>query len=357
MRHVSVLLATVLLLLLGGFPRARAQEAPVLVMGTKESPPFAMKDDTGQWTGISIEIWSRVAQDLGVSTKYVEVAEVEDLLDGVASGRFDLASSAVTVTAEREKKCDFSYPYFFTGLAIAVAPHGAPWRAVVRGLLSPSFWKVVGGMMLLLLLVGILVWWIEAKANPDHFGGGAQRGIGSGFWWAAVTMTTVGYGDKAPRTGLGRGVALIWMFAGIVLISILTAAITSTLTVSQLGSPIRGPDDLHGVRVVGVQGTSSVDYLDTHGVHYQPVDSLQVALDLVAAGKADCVVYDEPLLRYQIRTDYQGKVVILPGIFDRQQYAIALPPRSRYRERINISILEQIQSDWWDATLRRYLGD
>ncbi|WP_339151139.1 transporter substrate-binding domain-containing protein [Rhizobium sp. T1470] len=37
-----------------------------LVIGTKEAPPFAMKDADGNWSGISIELWREVAQKLGL---------------------------------------------------------------------------------------------------------------------------------------------------------------------------------------------------------------------------------------------------------------------------------------------------
>lgn len=55
-----------------------------------------------------------------------------------------------------------------------------------------------------------------------------------GFWWSAVTMTTVGHGDKSPKTFEGRIISLIRMFAGIILISTDTAFITSTLTIKKM---------------------------------------------------------------------------------------------------------------------------
>ena len=47
------------------------------------------------------------------------------------------------------------------------------------------------------------------------------------FWWAIVTMTTVGYGDFAPSSGAGRLFAVIIMFGGISLTALLTATISS----------------------------------------------------------------------------------------------------------------------------------
>jgi ABC-type amino acid transport substrate-binding protein len=268
-----------------------------------------------------------------------------------------MAIGAISVTAEREARFDFSYPYFLTGLAIAVEPQDKPWLQVARGFLSLSFWKIAGAIITILLLVGILIWRAERHANPRDFGGRAHHGIGSGFWWAAVTMTTVGYGDKSPRTIAGRVVALLWMFTAVLLISVITAAITSTLTVSRLGSSIEGPADLPSARIACVPGTTGEVYLETHGLSFQPADSLAEALDMLAHREVNCVVHDAPLLKYLVRKRFPGRAETLPGIFDRQEYAILLPQASSWREQINYQLLLSIQSDWWDDTLERYLGE
>ncbi|WP_320044731.1 ion channel [uncultured Desulfobacter sp.] len=77
--------------------------------------------------------------------------------------------------------------------------------------LNCDFLEVIFTLFMLLLLVGFLIWFFEKDKNREQFGGSPFSGIGSGFWWSAVTMTTVGYGDKAPRTVAGRFVGLIWM--------------------------------------------------------------------------------------------------------------------------------------------------
>jgi voltage-gated potassium channel len=52
--------------------------------------------------------------------------------------------------------------------------------------------------------------------------------IGSGLWWAAQTVTTVGYGDHVPTNVAGRLVAVLVMLLGIGFLTVITAAITST---------------------------------------------------------------------------------------------------------------------------------
>lgn len=52
---------------------------------------------------------------------------------------------------------------------------------------------------------------------------------GSGLWWSAQTITTVGYGDKVPTNTEGRLVAVFVMVTGLGFMSVVTAAITAAL--------------------------------------------------------------------------------------------------------------------------------
>ena len=58
--------------------------------------------------------------------------------------------------------------------------------------------------------------------------GGTYPSIGAGLWWAAQTVTTVGYGDNVPENLAGRLVAVLVMLLGIGFLTVITASITST---------------------------------------------------------------------------------------------------------------------------------
>lgn len=337
---------------------AREQPLPTrrLVVGTKEAPPFAIKSKDGKWTGISIELWREIASELKLSFEFREL-DLKALLQGVADGSVDVGVAALTITPEREKAFDFTHPFYSTGLGIAVSlKNERPWLTVLKRFLSLAFFKVVAALTALLLAVGLLVWWFERKKNVDQFGGGPAKGIGAGFWWSAVTMTTVGYGDKAPRTTGGRAVALIWMFAAIIIISSFTAAITSSLTVSQLEPLVQGPQDLPKARVGTIPDTTSAQYLEDKIISFERYRTSQEGLEAIARGEIDAFVYDAPLLRYLINQKFRGRLVVLPNTFLRQDYSIALPSGSPLREPINLVLLHKIREDAWHETIRRVIG-
>jgi ABC-type amino acid transport substrate-binding protein len=171
-------------------------------------------------------------------------------------------------------------------------------------------------------------------------------------------MTTVGYGDKAPVTIAGRLVALVWMFASIIIISGITAAIASALTVSQLSTGIAGPSDLPDVRVATVAGTTSEKYLDENLIQFErATETPQAALQALAAGEVDAVVYDAPVLRYLVKEHHHGQLRVLPREFEPQSYAIAMPSGTARLEAINRVILRHTSETEWKDMVKRYLGE
>lgn len=328
----------------------------ILTVAVKPAAPFVIPQANGEYTGISIALWEQIAAQLNLDYEYQET-DLGTLLDGVAQGRFDLGVGALTITAEREARFDFSQPFFTSELAIAVASKKTPgWLLVAERFLSLEFLSAAAALFAVLLLAGFLVWLFERRHHSEQFSHKPVRGIAAGIWWAAVTMTTVGYGDKAPQTLGGRLVATVWMFTAVIVIASFTASIASSLTVGQLSTGISGPQDLAKVQVGSLPDSTSADYLDAHGIGYQEFAQLTGALDALIAEKVDAVVYDAPLLRYQLGQRGGGEVRLLPNGFDPQNYGFALPDGSEMRESLDRELLALTAEPSWQATLQRYLG-
>ncbi|MET0028603.1 MAG: transporter substrate-binding domain-containing protein [Candidatus Thiodiazotropha sp.] len=333
---------------------AAATSDQTWVVATRMAPPFAIKTDDG-WEGITIELLERIAEEQGRTLEFRETG-LREMLQLTAKGQVDMAAAALTVTAEREKQVDFTHPFYTSGLGVVVPRKPAlSWLDALKRVSSGAFLQSAGALLGVLTLVGILVWLAERRRN-DQFPAHPVKGVGSGIWWSAVTMTTVGYGDKAPATLVGRMLGLIWMFASIIIISGFTAAIATSLTVGQLEQSINSIDDFHGKRLLTVEGSTSAAFLDEKLVRYQTVPGVEEALQRLAAGEADAVVYDLPILRYWASNRFAGSLRVLPNRFLHQDYGIALPPGSSLRETLNRDILSIIEGSEWPRMVQGYLG-
>lgn len=332
-------------------------EEEEVVIGIRVVPPFVMPVDEANpdagYEGITIQLWEHIASELDLEYRYEE-RDIAGLLAGVENGELYAAASALTITADREEQVDFTHPFYVTGLGIAVAytPTNI-WQAFLA-VFSAEFLYIVGFLFIVLLFWGALVWAAERRANAEEFGGSPVQGIGSGFWWAAVTMTTVGYGDKSPRSFAGRVIGLIWMFMAVIIISFFTASIASSLTVTQLDSRIAGEDDLAFVRVGILENSATQLYMDEHNLRYTHFSSIDAGLKAISEGQVDAFVHDAPIIRYESSRSFRNEVRVLPNTFNDQYYGIALPAEAPYRNEINKLLLDYISSDAWQQVETQY---
>jgi len=82
-------------------------------------------------------------------------------------------------------------------------------------------------LVLLSVLTIVLVCSALELAFEQHAPGSTIHSFGDALWWAIVTVTTVGYGDKYPVSAGGRGVAVVLMLTGIGLVGVLSATVAS----------------------------------------------------------------------------------------------------------------------------------
>ena len=95
-------------------------QQPLVVGMDATYRPFEYVDESGQITGVSVEIGREIARDLGREVVFRNI-NFDGLILALKTGAIDLSISSMTATPERAKSIDFSDPYAKTGLSVLVA--------------------------------------------------------------------------------------------------------------------------------------------------------------------------------------------------------------------------------------------
>ncbi|WP_029036419.1 transporter substrate-binding domain-containing protein [Salinimicrobium xinjiangense] len=323
-----------------------------LVIGLTEAPPFVIyKDD--KFSGLSIESWQLVNRRLNSEYEYRYYNSLEDLLLAVESGEVDFSINPITVTDQRMQRMDFSQPYFISYTGIARKSGSAFW-AYLSNIFSWNFFSAILILVGVIFIFGFMVWVFERKKNSEEFGNGG-RGILQGFWWSAVTMTTVGYGDKAPRTLGGRFVGLIWMFMAIIMISTLTAGIASSLTVQNMQDEINSIQDLERFDVITVKSSSAQELLDQYQISSKKVLNAAEGIEALLQDEASTFVYDQPILNFLIEEKKLGdELVVLEKSLKKDYYSYTFPLDSPLLDTINPVLIGSLKSMEWLNLIKDY---
>ena len=320
-------------------------------VGIAELPPFAFQS-SDQWDGVAVQLWREVADDMGLTFRFVSMV-LDEVEAQVARGDLELAITGVA-QAEAEGRVDFSTPYYTTTLAVATPRTQSLW-GIVNGLFTPRFARIVVFLSLALLVVGLLIWAIERRSNEENFGGerNVAEGIGAGFWWAAVTMTTIGYGDKAPATFWGRAVAFLWMLVAMGITASLTAALVSVVGTGSGG--LKVPGDLRDKTVGSVADTHITAYLDQEEITFQTFDAALAGLRALQAGELEAFVANEATLRFLKSENSDLRFQVTATNAAPQRYAFVLPEDSDLNEVFNQTLLRRLNSRPYERLLERYL--
>ena len=333
---------------LGDTTSDEAAPGGTLTVAARALPPFVIYENRA-YSGFEVELVRLLGAKLGMDVEIHAVDTVAKQIDDITRGVARLGLGGVAITESREEVVDFSLPVLDSGLTIltttedsrglddrivaffdAVASSDLPWLLVVFGVA--------------VLIAAHLIWWLERHHNPD-FAVPYRRGIWDSFYWSVVTMSTVGYGDKVARGTRGRMLALVWIALGTLVFASFTAAIASSLAVSELRSELSGPSDLPGRRVATATHSAAETYLPSIGVGPVLVEDIDEAYRLLAEGEVDAVVFDAPVLQFHASREGAGEVATVGSDFQRVQYGLMLSEDdAELRERINIALLELIES-------------
>lgn len=358
MKKITVVLAWVLL-----YTTTFATLESIKIITTPFSP-FVIEQDQ-VLSGFSIELWKKIAEKTRLPNTINITKNLPAVYTALESNLNTIAIGALPVTLKNEKRINHSIPIYKSGNLILSLKN--PNQYHIFGSYSAAFFgvffsldvlKVILILILLLFISANIVWFSEREKNPDMFPKKYTKGIWESFWWSSVTITTVGYGDKTPKSIVGRLCALVWMFAGIFIISYFTATISSSQTVSNLENKFNEPHDLIGKQVGTAKGNSSTHYLRRIGVRMFEFDSIDIAYTALKKGLISAVVFDAPVLQYYVKQQNTPLFNLSSTVFQETFYSFGLAPNCppERLEQINQALLLLHENGEYNYLYEQWFG-
>lgn len=318
-------------------------QARKLRVGVSGSPPFVIQENNS-FQGISLDVWQQVAEDNGLVYDLVLQGSPEAGIAAVDQGQIDVLVGPISITPRRLAMpgVDFTQPYYL-GKSGVLLPLDS---ATVFSRLKVFFgWAVISSILVLisvLMVVGSLIWLAERRNNSEQFPKRWLPGIASGMWFAVVTLTTVGYGDKAPISPTGRGITALWMVISLIAVSSLTASLASAFTLFLAGARdpmINSPLQLQQRRVATIEGTSGVELAERGSMRVLKTKNLNHGIELLLSEQAEALIFDQPAMRHHIKQNPQLAVQLAPFTLAEESYGFVFKTGNPLRNALNVSIL------------------
>lgn len=312
----------------------------IIRVGIENDPPFVIKNANGKWTGISIELWKRVAEKLKIKYRFIPVSLKNSSFEQAYNQTDVIATLSVRLV--NEKRRALTHPYLYTGLGIAVKKEkGGILKYVPKNTIL-----LIGAFFLVALLNGVVIWILERKSN-DLFGGKAHLGILAGVIWTMEAIISREHELSNRKTS--RFYRFFWIFACLCFISIMTAEISSMLTANKLNK-VNNEFDLYHLKV-GYQGGIARKYLNDHYVISKEYPTIEEALKGLNRGEIDAVVYPQPNLIFHATHRFRNKIMVASVTFSNFGFGFGINNDALDLKKLNMAMLEVIESFEWNQYL------
>ncbi|MBM4099372.1 MAG: transporter substrate-binding domain-containing protein [Planctomycetes bacterium] len=330
-----------------------------LRVGIADLPPWTIppSEKVPYWSGLAAQAWKDVTTELKLDYEVVQLS-LDDATDALAKGQVDVLVTGLAIHPENLVRFTMTPPFDLSGISIATRIHSnLSFRSVINRVASVELASWLLMLVGSTFVFGCLFWAAERRRNPP-IEGPAARGIRESFWWSAVTLTTVGYGDRVPVTRSGRIVAMVWMAVGFVLITVSAGVVTSTLTVASLQPVVTGATGLARAKIGTMKGSTGEAYLQRTELKSLRFESFEEAMRELAAERLDAVVGSTTTLVFLAERSGGRHVTVLPRPLVRDFVGIAmrfgLDPA--LEKRIDLAVLKAAQSPEYRALRATMMG-
>ncbi|XP_031563325.1 uncharacterized protein LOC116298886 isoform X3 [Actinia tenebrosa] len=191
----------------------------------------------------------------------------------------------------------------------------------------------------------------ERKDNSLQFSESFSSGIFEGFWWAFCTMTTVGYGDKAPKTIMGKIVGSVWMLVGVIIITIFISIITTALT----SGSYEQYSSIRGMKVSVVNQSVEHNLAIRKNAEVEALPDQDMAFDQLINRQVQISLLDTHALKYHISYLTSKHVVVASVLRNYVSFGFLLSKNSSRLESCLRDFME-VKENWKYELLRAAVG-
>lgn len=195
---------------------------------------------------------------------------------------------------------------------------------------SASFVNFVAVFFFFVLFMGHFFWFFERTENENHFRGFYAEGVMDGLWFAIVTVTTVGYGDKTCITPMGRLLGAFWMLFGLICFGLFGGQVVSQLRDMQEAANIQDISMLAGSTVGVLSNAFPAELSSIYGFsakEYSTIDSAAQDLkdkkvNAIVVPHANILNYFTSKKQYTQQCGNPLKIVGSPLLQDKLQFGL-----------------------------------
>lgn len=334
-----------------------AETRPLVVGVALGEEPFVIDEGEAGWTGLGIELWRHVADDLGLTYTFKPYKHVE-LRDALNWGEIDVAIGDFVFNADDDRVFTFSHPYMHTALALAVpVDDSSIITLVLEKLLNETVLIIIGSLLGLVLLGATVFWLRERRSNQLLYPPGHEKwNFWNGIMWALLLITAQEPDIFKNDSFLGRVVALLLLIVGVTVAASYIAVITSAVTVTQIERETAEARDLASLKLGTLRGTSAERFLSKEHLRHALFDDLHGALDALEAGEIEGVVADRLELAYHYRRHADAKAELFPVRHPSEYLAFLFQKDNPLARQVNGPLLSFVETPVWGELRERFLG-
>ena len=327
-------------------------------VGVFECPPFVISNGDGTYSGLSMLLWQRIAEENKLDYD-VTSYDINGLLQGVADGSINVGVSCISITPAREVSVDFSHSFYETHLAIAVKKQGV--LTFLKNLLTNmELFTYFLIFIAIASFIGLLFFLFEHKSNEKFYSSRSKGGTVLEIVMLGLVSIIKGpFSYHLFQTLPARVLAVVLTISSTFFIAGITAILASSLTLKSLDTDIKTPDDLRSIKVGAIAASVSSELMTNGGIIHQTFKDVHEMLAALDKEEVEAIMTDDAVLKYQLKKEReQGNyhdLTVLPYQFAKQNYGFVLPEDNPNEELLNQALLEVRKSDEWKQVLTKYL--